>query len=518
MSESYQSELSYKEMLNLCQTNKDLSIKWLTHLFKKYMPNIEKITIERPLISIMGFTPLPYSFQTNYFADVDKVVVENKCYKFIGQPGDRIMFANRRVPFQDCDAIPFTFPIKKKNNIKLYQSNIFYFEVELLKNNHRESWDKECLSIGYGTEKTIYKNQVGWTKTSWGFHSDDGCYMSGNNSQTYSCPWEKGDIVGVGLKYLGNYNYAIFLTKNGIIAGEEKIFNTDEKLYPMLGIDISFPIKVNFGEDEFNFDLECHINSNEIINIKNTFLLNKKDVNTYTYTPSTIINYTKKINIVGGINKNGIYDVPKSIWNKIFDMKPTTNDISNQLINDLSYNNISNNLNTINSLNNNYMNFINSGNVYSPKFNYLKVNSLNNVGYIFSPLSNINIYQNPFLSNLIYDSSLNITQPYYDASMNTINSYFDVSMNYQDLSTNITQTYYDASMNYQDMSMNIITQQPYIDMSMNIIAQIPTYLDQQILVPQIIMSLLSELNSDETMEESDVSDVTDNYPNTEDEN
>jgi hypothetical protein len=74
MSQNSISNLSYKEMLTICQTNKDLSKQWITYLYKKYLPHINNLEIERPLISIMGFAPLPYYFQTSYFSDVDKIV------------------------------------------------------------------------------------------------------------------------------------------------------------------------------------------------------------------------------------------------------------------------------------------------------------------------------------------------------------------------------------------------------------------------------------------------------------
>jgi hypothetical protein len=506
MSNSYQSDLSYKEMLTLCQTNKDLAIKWLTHLFKLHMPNLGKLDIERPLISTMNFTPLPYYFQTSYLSENDKIERDNRIYYFKGQPGDRIMYANRRVPSLENDAIPFTFPVKKKNTTKLYQSNIFYFEIELLKNNHRESWDKECISIGYGTSSTSYKNQVGWTHTSWGFHSDDGCFLHSMNSNSYTSPWEKGDVIGVGLKYYGNNRYSTFLTKNGVLAGLEKKFITDEKLYPMIGLDVSFPIKVNFGDEEFIFDIECYIDSNEILNNKNTFLHNKMDINSYTFIPQTIQNSPKKINIL----KN-IIDVPKDCkFKHMSDYISNDNKFINLMnilpysfsddakidLSNSSYVDISHNLNKINNnyINNNVVGLNNIfhqplNNMYHPNyfqsnlnipfiyhpFNYLKVTSFGNQGYAFTPLINDSVQD---ISGTQYNQSYiqDISGTQYN-----LNNILDIS------GTQYNQNY------IQDISGLNITQ---------------TYV-QELSIQQIIQSLISEINTDEKMEESDITEETD---------
>ncbi len=471
-------------MLNLCQTNKELSKQWMNHLFKKYMPHIEKIEVERPLISIMGFTPLPFFFQTDYLTELDKVNKEYQNYYFMGNPGDRIMFANRRVPSYSNDAIPFTFPYKKKNTSKLLQSNIFYFEIELLKNNHREPWDKECLSIGYGTEKTIYKNQVGWSPTSWGFHSDDGCYMNCNKSQIYTSPWEKGDIIGVALKYLGNYNYSIFLTKNGVIAGEEKIFSTLDNLYPMIGFDVSFPIKLNFGEEEFCFELENYINSNEIINNKKTFLLCNQNISSYSYTPSSIILVPKKINSkINIINKTSIYDLPKDLINKNLGESNTNNFFNNFLQNltkSIPNNNEQNNLLDISGT---LLNISNLVDISSVMTSDLSNNSLINVNY---DMSNNYNYSNWYLSGKNYFPFL--------INPNTNNIFSNPFVLVQN------SGYPPLNINYQQQNEN-----QSIEHNSNIL-------------PSFIESLISELSTLESEYNSDETDISNNFETTDNQN
>ena len=46
----------------------------------------------------------------------------------------------------------------------------------------------------------------------------------------YTSPWLPGDTIGIGLKYCGKSKYSTFLTKNGIIAGDEMNFETCQTL------------------------------------------------------------------------------------------------------------------------------------------------------------------------------------------------------------------------------------------------------------------------------------------------
>jgi hypothetical protein len=176
------SKISYKELLRICQTNKDLAKKYILDLYEKYIPIYNNINVIKPLQCLLSFVPLPYSFETSYLSDKDQINKSNNIYTFLGQPGDRIMYANRRIPNYDKDSIPFTIPITINDEVKLIQSNVFYYEVTILNTTIRKPWDNECISVGFGTKNTPYKNHVGWTRDSWGFHSDDGNLMNSNKS------------------------------------------------------------------------------------------------------------------------------------------------------------------------------------------------------------------------------------------------------------------------------------------------------------------------------------------------
>ena len=281
-------DISYKELLLKIQTNKELGILYFKILFNKYYKkfNYTELIIEKPLSSIMGFYPLPDNFNIEILQKHDAVLQKDNTYFYCGEPGDRMLFANRRLPVIGKDPVPFMFPINKKNTTKIILSNTFYFEVKILNKQFRKGWNNECLSLGYGSTRTSYKAQVGWTEKSWGFHSDDGCYINNNKSVIFSQKWELNDIIGVGLTYLSKTKYKIFLTKNGLIVNDEQYITCDdEEMVPMMGFDLSYPVFVNWGFNEFIFDLEKYVSSSNILSAFNTFLSKKEPLSNYSIIP-----------------------------------------------------------------------------------------------------------------------------------------------------------------------------------------------------------------------------------------
>ena len=289
-------QISYKELLRICQTNKDLAKKYITDLYERYNPIYNKLNVVKPLLCLLSFVPLPYDFDISYLSEKDQIKKLNNIYTFLGQPGDRIMYGNRRLPNYRMDSIPFTIPITIDDEVNLIQSNVFYYEVTILNTSIRKSWNNECISIGFGTKKTPYKSHVGWTKESWGFHSDDGNLMNSNQSINITSPWSLGETIGVGLVYEKKNEYRILFTKNGIIIDDTKFIKTEEDIYPMIGYDLSSPIFVNWGQKQFKFQLNNYICSNQIINNKNTFLSNSNKISDYDFIPN--VNLNKKINIM----------------------------------------------------------------------------------------------------------------------------------------------------------------------------------------------------------------------------
>ena len=295
--------MSYNEILQLCQADKNIAHEYFKKLFETHFPNYKKINIDKPLTSIMRFHPLPFEFITDNLPPEHPVINKDNCYFFNGKIGNRMLLGNRKLPVFDQDPIPFIFPITKNNKTNIILSNTFYFEAKIINAQFRKAWNNECLSLGYGSINTNCNNHVGWTTKSWGFHSDDGTYINSNMTTNYTEKWKLNDTIGVGLSYISKNKYGLFLTKNGLLINKIIIINCDEILVPMMGIDISYPIEINWGNNEFKFNLENYIFSSEILSLKNSFLNNEASLSNYTVIPSYNINkseiFGNKFGIIG---------------------------------------------------------------------------------------------------------------------------------------------------------------------------------------------------------------------------
>ena len=260
------------EILFSLQKDKTKIKEYIFDLYKKYIPIYEKLYIEKPLISIVSFYPLPCEFQIDYLNEENESIRTNgkNNYQLHGDSGDRILFGNRRLPMYDIDPIPFSFPITENNITRIIQTSTYYFEVTIGK-RFRKPWANECVAIGYGNPSANYNSQLGWCSKTWGFHSDDGIFIHNNVPKYFTNPWKKGETYGVGLKYLSKGNYLLFLTKNGFIVNKEIHIQTYDVLLPMISLDISLDVKVNFGQENFQFNLRNYSNDNKILSYKNMF-------------------------------------------------------------------------------------------------------------------------------------------------------------------------------------------------------------------------------------------------------
>ena len=428
-------QISYKELLRICQTNKELAKKYILDLYERYNPIYDKINVSKPLLCLLSFVPLPYEFDTSYLSERDQINKLNNIYTFLGEPGDRIMYANRRIPNFENDSIPFTIPIRIEGEINLIQSNVFYYEVTILNITIRKAWNNECISVGFGTKNTPYKNHVGWTKESWGFHSDDGNLMNSNQSINITSPWSHGDTIGVGLVYEKKNNYRLLLTKNGIIIDDTKFIKTKEDIYPMIGFDLSSPIFVNWGQKQFKFQLNNYICSNQIINNKNTFLSNSRNINEYNFVPNENLN--KKIQIVSSsLFPNKLFKVIDYDYkiNKIKDVSSNSIDMSFNYIKpyDFSSNSIDISFNYIKPYN---------FTMLDHSANLLQIStmshSMNNLTYmpdsLFYTLLNNNF---PFSTNTTNYISNNMNlNAYWSNNITTLPSFLDYAISV-DLSNN----------------------------------------------------------------------------------
>lgn len=195
-------------------------------------------------------------------------IIDNKIYfKGTDEGGDRVVFLNGPIPkfnFKD----PFILPVKNGNTWNLFLSNLYYFEITVGKDQFREEWDDECVAIGFVNRdnnsyslSTNIGYQVGWKYGSFGYHSDDGAIFTGNsihNETDIEEDWGPGDTVGAGILFENN-SIKVFFTKNGKFLGFYTNLHflnlNDYQLTPAVSIDTSYPVEVNFGQEQFVFNL-----------------------------------------------------------------------------------------------------------------------------------------------------------------------------------------------------------------------------------------------------------------------
>jgi hypothetical protein len=130
-------------------------------------------------------------------------------------------------------------------------------------NNGVRSTISDCVAVGIGTESFPLQHRMpGWDHNSYGYHGDDGGIFHGNGSmiQQYNRTFGVDDTIGCGIDYIQN---SIFFTLNGVFLGYAFPLlsqHRDVDLYPIIGMDTSYPICCNFGTDApFVFDLQSMI-------------------------------------------------------------------------------------------------------------------------------------------------------------------------------------------------------------------------------------------------------------------
>ena len=236
-------------------------------------------------------------FDYTFLQGSNKIIIESDTIYFDGlnEGGDRIVFLNRSIPKG-----PFILPIKNKNSYNLYLSNVYYFEIKIEQNQFRNGWDNECVSLGFCNRdfnSGCVGYQVGWLKGTFGYHSDDGGIFiesGGHHTQDLDEPWGPGDVVGAGVVYL-NKIIKIFFTKNGKFLGffaSKKVYKfRDYNLTPAISVDSSYPIKVNFGHNQFVFPIENMIL--DYYKSPSQSLIKHNCLHNYNVSMNQIINYDK---------------------------------------------------------------------------------------------------------------------------------------------------------------------------------------------------------------------------------
>lgn len=266
--------------LNDLSKNKNLTEKYLKYLIYTYY-GYDKIIINNAYFSLLNFYILPTKFIVKDYKNENLIVEENNnilVYK--GQENINLtIFADRNLPNNIIHPIPFTFPfINNNNEIELFNSNIFYYEITILEQN-RVSWSTETIAIGYGNIEINVNSIPGWKNDTFGYHLDDGSFQkNGNYYKNYGPIGKQGDIFGAGIIFINNNLYKSFFTINGyLIQDDIEPFEIKYDITPIIGYSHSHKIKYNFGKDKFNFNLSEFISSNKIISNYNVLFNDKID-------------------------------------------------------------------------------------------------------------------------------------------------------------------------------------------------------------------------------------------------
>lgn len=242
----------------------------------KKLYNNDMIVCDRPLLAMQCHIPLPTEFIVSSFHINENLIIKNNnIYQFKGSAGNRIIIADKCVPyslFNDIP-IPFSFPIVcKAQNTEIIQSNIYYYEVTITNNkNINNIWESQCISVGFATNDTPVNSHVGWFADSIGYHSDDGTvrYNNSGSATIVSKTWDINDTVGAGIIYVSKNTFKYFFTLNGkIMYMSENPICIVKPYFPAIGYDHPNSISVNLSTSEFKFNLKKFIveNNTGVIN------------------------------------------------------------------------------------------------------------------------------------------------------------------------------------------------------------------------------------------------------------
>lgn len=191
------------------------------------------------LLQEYNFIPLPSFFVLNYTEDINNknIISENNNYMHCGKSHHDIIFANKSIPFYN-----------------LY-NNIYYYELTISQDSHREEWNNMNISIGFGSKSITTDNMIiGWDKDSVGYSIDGNISCWAKKDINYE-KYGKGDTVGAGVIYDFLY-YKIFFTLNGKRCNEILCIPNTIELIPMIAINYNSIVSVNFNTKPFVYKIK----------------------------------------------------------------------------------------------------------------------------------------------------------------------------------------------------------------------------------------------------------------------
>jgi hypothetical protein len=124
-----------------------------------------------------------------------------------------------------------------------------YYEITLV----RDSRDNSALAVGLAEKDYPALMLPGWRPLSVGVHSDDGLFFMDDGEHGLPCsrPFKVGDVIGIGYRNrsIDARLIEFYITVNGETTGTFSYLKPENvNLYPTIGADGSFEIKVTFAE------------------------------------------------------------------------------------------------------------------------------------------------------------------------------------------------------------------------------------------------------------------------------
>ncbi len=142
----------FEKILNETKKDKKFSNNYLSDMYGYNMGFTSLIKTNGALTAIKCFYPLPTRFLlSEIYSGINKIVKIKNEYQFHGISGNRIIFADKKLPFISDKLkypIPFSFPVHNNSNnheVEILISNVYYYEVTLLKTQNKSPWYGETI-------------------------------------------------------------------------------------------------------------------------------------------------------------------------------------------------------------------------------------------------------------------------------------------------------------------------------------------------------------------------------------
>lgn len=256
-----------EETIRILLKDKILLNKFLYYIYIKFNDYYFYKNYSFSINNYIFFVPLPNTlvYDNNYEGN-------NNYYKFIGN-NSSVLKGNLIIPHYSLSPIPFSFPYKFNNNYFLTYSNIFYYEILITSEMFNEDYENKYIILGYGNN-TYNNSKVGDNYISIGFNTKS-CSIK-LNGREIKCFDKKictyNDTIGAGLMYDKKNKFTFFLTINGELILPYVYFKTEYKLTPLMNINYPSKIKVNFGKENFLYNIKNMQIKSEVLTTQNEFI------------------------------------------------------------------------------------------------------------------------------------------------------------------------------------------------------------------------------------------------------